>query len=217
VVRAGRLLCARTGLAFDAPGVEVTRVQAQSGDVWFPGSSPLYLELRHDPRSGRLLGADVAGEQGADKRIDVLAAAIAGGLSASDLAYLDLGYCPPVATARDAVNLAAGVAATPARKSLRKVAPAEVLAEPRAFVAVDVRDTSEARTDSHPSLTTARRLPLAQVRARLAELPPAGELLFVDDTGRLAYLAACIARERGRPAAWLSGGLLALDLARRGE
>jgi NADPH-dependent 2,4-dienoyl-CoA reductase/sulfur reductase-like enzyme/rhodanese-related sulfurtransferase len=217
IVRAGRLVCARTGLPWDAPGVEVTRVQARSSDVWFPGSAPLTIELRHDPRSGRLLGADVAGEQGADKRIDVLATAIAGGLSVGDLASLDLGYCPPFATARDAVNLAAGIAAAPARPNLRKLSPAEVLAEPRAFVAVDVRDEREARTDSHPALTTARRLPLPQLRARFAELPKAGDLLFVDDTGRLAYLAACIAQQRGRSAAWLSGGLRALGLAGRGE
>jgi len=210
VVRAGDVVCARTGLGHQsgAKGVLVTRVHAPSHDAWFPGSAPISLELRHDAKTGRFLGADVCGKQGVDKRIDVLATALAGGLTVKELADLDLAYAPPFSAARDAVNVAATVACarTPA------LPPAELASLASDDVLVDVRPAGA------KPLRGALAIPLDVLRERFGELPERGRLVFVDELGRGAYLAARIAEQRGRAGArWVSGGLCSVELERGAE
>jgi hypothetical protein len=77
---------------------------------YYPGAQLLLLKLLWDPADGSLLGAQATGLAGVDKRLDVLATAIAGGLTIDDLAELELAYAPPFGSAKDIVNLA-GMAA----------------------------------------------------------------------------------------------------------
>jgi NADPH-dependent 2,4-dienoyl-CoA reductase/sulfur reductase-like enzyme len=214
IVRAGEMVCARTGLPHAAAkkGVVVTRVHAPSHDTWFSGSSPVSIELRHDAKTGRLLGADVCGRHGVDKRVDVLATALLGGLTVSDLAELDLAYSPPFSAARDAVNVAATVAAASQHGDARAVAPAELRDDTSGIVLVDVRAAGG------KPLPGAISIPLSTLRERLGELPEKGRLLFVDEAGRGGYLAARIAEQRGRVgAAYVSGGLRSVELERGAE
>jgi NADPH-dependent 2,4-dienoyl-CoA reductase/sulfur reductase-like enzyme/rhodanese-related sulfurtransferase len=213
IVRAGDLVVARTGLAHDArkKGVSVTRVHAPSHDPWFPSSSTMSIELRHDAKSGRLLGADLFGRQGVDKRVDVLATAIAGGLTVADLSELDLAYAPPFSAARDPVNVAATVAAVAGAGGARVVEPASLRRRDPKSTLVDVRPSGGR------ALEGALTIPLSTLRERFDELPEKGELLFVDETGRGGYLAARMAIQRGRAhVGWVSGGLRSVELEQHG-
>ncbi|MBK7585662.1 MAG: FAD-dependent oxidoreductase [Myxococcales bacterium] len=208
ILRVGELVCARTGLSLEGAkkGVALTRVHAPSHDPWFPASSPISIELLHDSKTGRLLGADLAGQQGVDKRVDVLATALSGGLTVDELASLDLAYAPAFSAARDPVNVVASVAAATKRGLAQAVSPAELNRARGELVLVDVRANGSA-------LAGAIRLPLSALRARFGELPGTGRLVFVDESGRGGYLAARIAVQRGRAqAGYLSGGLRSLEL-----
>jgi NADPH-dependent 2,4-dienoyl-CoA reductase/sulfur reductase-like enzyme len=78
---------------------------------YFPGARPLTLKVLWDPEDGRLLGAQATGFEGVDKRIDILATAIAARMTVEDLCHLELSYAPPFGSAKDLVNLA-GFSAT---------------------------------------------------------------------------------------------------------
>jgi len=95
-------LAARLGI----PARSVTIVANQHAG-YFPGAAPLTLKLTYDPTTGRVLGAQAVGADGVDKRIDVLAAALAFGATVRDLAGLDLAYAPPFGSAKDPIHLAA--------------------------------------------------------------------------------------------------------------
>jgi NADPH-dependent 2,4-dienoyl-CoA reductase/sulfur reductase-like enzyme len=115
VVKVFDLEVARTGLSLSearAAGLAAvaTDVTSRSRAKYYPGGSPLHVRLVHAP-DGRLLGAQMAGREGAAKRIDVLATALHAGLGIDDLAALDLSYAPPYAPAYDPVLLAANQAA----------------------------------------------------------------------------------------------------------
>lgn len=206
IVRAGHITCARTGISpGERKGTSTVRIHAPSHDAWFPASRPISLELHFDPRTGRVLGADLAGEAGVDKRVDVLGTAIYAGLTIDDLAELDLAYAPPYSAARDPVNVAATVAQSPAR--VRAWAPAELAKQQGAVTLVDVRTCSERAFEG------ALPIPLTSLRSRLDELRAKKELVFIDDTGRAGYLAACVAAGRGLPSpGYLSGGLRSFGL-----
>jgi hypothetical protein len=157
------------------------------------------VEIHFDRRQGRLLGAEVTGGPGTDKRIDVLAAAILGRLGVSDLARIDLAYQAPFAVARDAVNVAGAVASAARSGKARAYSPAEV-ERSEALVVVDV-DGKRGRE--------IRAIPLEELRGKLAELrrlAEKGPVVFRSETGRRGYLAARIAADSGIECGYLSGG-----------
>jgi NADPH-dependent 2,4-dienoyl-CoA reductase/sulfur reductase-like enzyme len=111
VVKVFGLEVARTGLGLAearAAGLaaDATDVVSRSRAKYYPGSSPVHVRLVHAP-GGRLLGGQMAGLEGAAKRIDVLATALYAGLTVADLAALDLSYAPPFAPVYDPVIVAA--------------------------------------------------------------------------------------------------------------
>jgi CoA-dependent NAD(P)H sulfur oxidoreductase len=120
VVKIFDLEVARTGLGLAearAAGraAVATDVISRSRAKYYPGSSPLHVRLVHAP-DGRLLGGQLAGREGAAKRIDVLATALHAGLTVADLAALDLSYAPPFAPVYDPVLVAAAKAAQSAAR-----------------------------------------------------------------------------------------------------
>jgi len=111
VVKVFDLEVARTGLGLAearAAGLSAvaTDVVSRSRAKYYPGGSPLHVRLVHQP-DGRLLGGQLAGREGAAKRVDVLATALHAGLTVADLAVLDLSYAPPFAPVYDPVLVAA--------------------------------------------------------------------------------------------------------------
>lgn len=112
ILRAGDTTVARTGVTGSeaGPDAAVLHVSAPSHDECFPGWEPIAIELTYQRSTGRVLGAELAGRTGVDKRIDVLATAVAGGLTVEQLAALDLAYAPPYSAVRDPVNVAGNAA-----------------------------------------------------------------------------------------------------------
>lgn len=172
---------------------------------YFPGAKPILLKLCWDPASGRVLGAQATGLAGVDKRLDVLATAIAGGLTIDDLAQLELAYAPPFGAAKDIVNLA-GFTACNTRDGL--VTPVDALPDDPAVQVLDVRPPPlvQSHPVPHPGL---RNIPLAQLRARLGELDRTRPVVTVCALGKTAYFAARILAQNGFQASALTGGIRA--------
>ena len=150
---------------------------------------------------GRLLGAQAVGEEGVDKRIDVIATAIQLGGSVRDLAEAELCYAPQYGAAKDPVNLA-GMISTNHLDGLMPLADWGVVDGGEALL-VDVREPGEF---SAGHVEGARSLPLSQLRERFKELPQDRPLALYCGVGQRAYYATRFLMQQGLDAANLSGG-----------
>jgi NADPH-dependent 2,4-dienoyl-CoA reductase/sulfur reductase-like enzyme/rhodanese-related sulfurtransferase len=176
---------------------------------YYPGAKPVMIKIIAEEGTGRLLGAQVLGERGVDKRVDVLATAIAGKMSVFDLETLDLAYSPPFGSANDPVNTAGFVAGHIARGDIPTSAP-ETWKRNGEFL-LDVRDPDE--LEEFGSLPDAVNIPLAQLRDRLAELPRDRRIVTFCQKGQRGYLAACALHGSGFDnVANLRGGFLQAKL-----
>lgn len=172
---------------------------------YFPGAKPILLKLLWDPATGRVLGAQATGLAGVDKRLDVLATAIAGELTIDDLAELELAYAPPFGSAKDIVNLA-GYAAGNARDGL--VVPVDALPADPTVQVLDVRPP--ALVAAHPlPRPGAHNIPLAALRGRLGELDKNRPVVAVCGLGKTAYFASRILAQNGFTVTCLTGGIRA--------
>jgi NADPH-dependent 2,4-dienoyl-CoA reductase/sulfur reductase-like enzyme/rhodanese-related sulfurtransferase len=170
---------------------------------YYPGAEPMSLKLLVDPETDLILGAQGVGGEGVDKRIDVIATAVRGGLSASDLADLELAYAPQFGSAKDPVNMLGMVADNLASGAERTVQWHEVsdLAA-TGTVVLDVRDASEVAGGTVPGSV---HIPLDDLRHRFDELPDA-PVVVVCEAGLRGHTAARILRQRGFDVANLDGG-----------
>ena len=172
---------------------------------YFPGAKPLILKLLWEPDTGRVLGAQAAGLAGVDKRLDVLATAIAGGLTIDDLAGLELAYAPPFGAAKDIVNLA-GFAAANTRDGL--VCPVDALPDDPAVQVLDVRPPALAQAHPVPRQGVVN-IPLGALRGRLGELDRSRPVVTVCALGKTAYFAARVLAQNGFQVSSLNGGIRA--------
>jgi NADPH-dependent 2,4-dienoyl-CoA reductase/sulfur reductase-like enzyme/rhodanese-related sulfurtransferase len=172
---------------------------------YYPGAKPLLLKLLWEPETGRVLGAQATGFLGVDKRLDVLATAITGGLTIDDLAQLELAYAPPFGAAKDIVNLAAFTACN-GRDGL--VTPIDTIPDDPDVQVVDTRPAP--LVQAYP-LTQVRsvNLPLAALRQRLGELDRSRPVVTVCALGKTAYFAARILAQYGFQVSTLTGGIRA--------
>ncbi len=175
---------------------------------YFPGATPLTVKLLWSPEDGRLLGAQATGADGVDKRIDVLATALVGGLMIDDLAQLELAYAPPYGSARDVLNTAA-FAAQNARDGL--VRPVGKLPADRAVL--DVRPAAVARISPIPG---AVNIPFPELRGRLLEIDPSRPWVTVCALGKTSYFAARVLAQSGLDVVSLAGGVRALPVSAPG-
>ncbi len=172
---------------------------------YYPGATPVLIKVIAEEGSGRLLGAQVMGERGVDKRIDVLATAIAGRMSVFDLENLDLAYSPPFGSANDPVNTAGFVASHIARGDIATVAPETW--KPDGEFLLDVRDADEVAELG--TIRNATNIPLNELRDRTGELPCDRKIVTFCQKGQRGYLAACALQGRGfQNVANLRGGFL---------
>jgi rhodanese-related sulfurtransferase len=150
---------------------------------------------------GRLLGAQVLGEDGVAKRIDSFAMAIQMGCTIYDLEEAELSYAPPFGSAKDPVNFAGMVAAD----ILRGDMPLSHWSSVDDSFLLDVRNPPELEVESVPG---AVNIPLPQLRTRLGELPRDREILVICRSAQRAYYATRILLQNGFNARNLSGGML---------
>jgi len=176
---------------------------------YYPGGTGMTIKLVVENKSGRLLGAQVVGHQGVDKRIDGFAAAIYAKLSVNALEDFDLSYAPPFSSAKDPVILAGFVASNILRGEVQAITPRELDARLQSgdeLVVVDVR-TKEEFAQAH--IPGAISLPLESLRKYYLELNPEKEIVLNCRVGYRSYLAYKILEGNGfKNLKNLSGGFL---------
>lgn len=194
-----------TGLGEDAArkagfDAATARVHAGNHPGYFPGASVMHLAVVYDKTTRRLLGAQAIGGADVEKRIDVVATALFGGLAVEDLESLDLAYAPPYNSANDPLNVAAFTAGNDARGFAPVLSPAALDAS---RTVLDVRNPDETAKGHWPR---ALQIPLPELRARLGEIPAGAALAVVCAVGRRGHLATRILRQAGFDAVNVSGG-----------
>ena len=160
---------------------------------YYPGATPVMSKLIVEEGTERLLGAQVMGEAGVDKRVDVFATAIAGKMTVDDLEHLDLAYSPPFGSANDPVNTAGFVAGHIARGDIPTIAPESW--QPNGEFILDVRDADEVAELG--KLKNAVNIPLGELRDRIGELPNDRRIIAYCQKGQRGYLAVCLLRGHG--------------------
>ncbi len=156
---------------------------------YYPGSKRLTIKLNYSPRTGRVLGGEVVGREGVDKRIDVIATAIHFDATVEDVAGLDLAYAPPFGSAKDPVHMA-GFAA---HNQLRGTANFNKKSDPNAQL-LDVR-TPQEFMEGHAD--QAVNIPLSELRDRLDELNSDRSVNILCGIGKRAYYAERILEQKG--------------------
>jgi NADPH-dependent 2,4-dienoyl-CoA reductase/sulfur reductase-like enzyme/rhodanese-related sulfurtransferase len=173
--------------------------------TYYPGATNMTVKTLFDPTTGKILGAQIIGFEGVDKRIDVLATAIRAGMKASDLEELELAYAPPYSSAKDPVNMA-GFVIEDVRSGLVKQYhwhDVEGLIDDESVTLVDVRSVGEYQRGHIPGTVN---IPLDGLREHLDLLDPAKPLYVNCQSGLRSYIACRILTQRGFDCYNLSGG-----------
>ena len=168
---------------------------------YYPGAQAIHLKLLFRKSDGRVLGAQGVGEEGVERRIDVIANAIQMKATVFDLEEAELCYAPQYGAAKDPVNLAGMIAANVLRGDA-DLAPWNDLDSTLAFL-LDVREPHEFNAGSIPDSVN---IPLGQLRLRLRELSQSEEIWVTCGVGQRAYYACRILAQHGFRARNLSGG-----------
>ncbi len=223
VVKVFDATAASTGLSeaaaraagFDAGSATVVR---DHHAAYYPGAKEMVLKIVFDRKTERLLGGQAFGEEGVEKRIDALAAALQGKLTLQDLAELDLTYAPPYSSANDPLNVAAFVGLNDITGFSPLITAAELqnlLAADRAAgseaqrpLVLDVRNLGEYEA-SH--LKGALNIPVDELRFRLDEVPRGRPIVVHCRSGFRSHLALRILKQNGfAEVRNLSGGYLSV-------
>jgi NADPH-dependent 2,4-dienoyl-CoA reductase/sulfur reductase-like enzyme/rhodanese-related sulfurtransferase len=169
---------------------------------YYPGAKPITMKLIFSIKDGRVLGAQAVGEEGAEKRIDVIAMAIQKGATVFDLEEAELCYAPQFGAAKDPVNIAGMIAAN----ALRGDAPVAHWADVRSSQSyiLDVREPAEFDLGH---VEGAINIPLHSLRDRMSGLPRDREILVYCAVGQRSYYASRALRLNGFPARNISGGI----------
>ncbi len=175
---------------------------------YYPGTAPMHMKVLFDPEAGTLLGAQVVGFDGVDKRIDVLATALRAQMTVFDLEHLELAYAPPYGSAKDPINMAGFLAGNLLRGDVSFWYAEDYPQITEQGTVLDVRTDVEHQTWHIPN---ALHIPLRQLRGRLDELnimPVDHPLYLYCQVGFRSYLAYRILVQNGfEHVATLAGGL----------
>ena len=173
---------------------------------YYPGAERLDMKVLFHKKTGLLLGAQVVGKEGVDKRIDVIATAIKAGMTVRDLADLELAYAPPFGSAKDPINLA-GMAGKNILDGLTEQVQCDEVQSLDAsqFCLLDVRSSSERDRGFIPGSI---HIPLPELRNHLADLPAGKDIVTYCQSGQRSYFASRLLQQHGLAVKNLSGGFL---------
>ena len=176
---------------------------------YYPGGKVMTMKVVFEKGTYRLLGAQIVGYDGVDKRIDVLATAIHAGLKATELKDLDLAYAPPYSSAKDPVNMA-GFMIDNISKGLKQwhLADAEKLPRDGSVTLLDTRTAGEY---SRGHLEGFRNIPVDELRERISELESNKPVYVVCQSGLRSYIATRILEGYGFEAYNFAGGFRFYD------
>ncbi|MCM2678354.1 FAD-dependent oxidoreductase [Echinimonas agarilytica] len=188
-------------------------VHPMSHAGYFPGAKPVSLKLLFAPDTGVILGAQAVGEDGIDKRIDVLAVALRAGMTVFDLETLELCYAPPYGSAKDVVNLAGFVASNLLRGEI-DICQVEDIIDPQPHqVVLDVRNPPE--LENVGAINGALNIPLDSLRDRLNELDRSKEYLVTCMVGLRAHVAYRLLVNSGFKAKNMTGGFKTYQMVKQ--
>jgi NADPH-dependent 2,4-dienoyl-CoA reductase/sulfur reductase-like enzyme/TusA-related sulfurtransferase/rhodanese-related sulfurtransferase len=183
----------------------ISYTESGSHAAYYPGAQMMNFKLIFAPDDGKILGAQIVGMEGADKRIDVIATAIRAGMTVFDLEELELAYAPPYSSAKDPVNMAGFVASNILRKDVENVYWNEVdTIDKDSEVLLDVRDEEE--VEMHASFEGSVHIPLNQLRKRLGELDKSKTYVVYCAMGLRGYIAYRMLVQNGFQCKNISGG-----------
>ena len=210
VLKLFSLTAASTGInekAAQAAGIAYDRVVLfpASHATYYPGAQSMAMKVLYEKESLRLLGAQIVGGEGVDKRIDVLATAIRAKMTALELTELDLSYAPPYSSAKDPVNMAGFMIEDLESGKVRQFHWNEVEDLPcnGSATLLDVRTEGEYRRGH---LNGFRNIPLDDLREHLDELERDKPVYVNCQTGLRSYLACRLLTQYGFSCSHLSGG-----------
>lgn len=210
IVKVFDLMIAATGwnekrLSTSGREFKIIHTHPNSHAGYYPGAKQMALKMIFDAKTGEILGAQGVGVEGVDKRIDVIATAIRGGITAPELADLELAYAPPFGSAKDPINML-GYIAENMMSGLLETAQWSQIDEfkDRGFQLVDVRTSSEYAAGSIPG---AMSMPVDEIRNRVAELTNK-DVLVNCQVGQRGHTATMLLKELGFNAVNLDGGYL---------
>ena len=176
---------------------------------YYPGGKVMTMKVVFEKETYRLLGAQIVGYDGVDKRIDVLATAIHAGLKATDLKDLDLAYAPPYASAKDPVNMA-GFMIDNISKGLKQwhLEDADKLPRDGSVTLLDTRTVGEFRRGHIEGF---RNIPVDELRERIDELETGKPVYVICQSGLRSYIATRILEGYGFEAYNFAGGFRFYD------
>ncbi len=183
----------------------VSHTHSGSHASYYPGAATMAIKLIFSPSSGKILGGQIVGMEGVDKRIDVLATVIRGAMTVYDLEELELAYAPPYSSAKDPVNIAGFVAANILKGDLEIINWNQIgdLDRDR-DVLIDLRNTDE--LDTSGVIKGALHIPLNELRKRLPELDKEKNYVPFCAVGLRSYIGHRILVQNGLRSKGLSGG-----------
>ena len=171
---------------------------------YYPGTAPMHVKLLFEPKTGTVLGAQIVGYDGVDKRIDVFATAIRAGMTVFDLEHLELAYAPPYGSAKDPVNMAGFIASNLLRGDLAFWYAEDFPDRVSNGMLLDVRGFKEFEKWNIPGSVN---LPLRELRSRLHEVQKDQPVYIYCRVGFRSYLAYRILQQKGfKQVSILAGG-----------
>jgi CoA-disulfide reductase len=185
--------------------VQSVHVQRNNHASYYPNAKEMNLKLLFNPETGQIYGAQGVGYEGVEKRIDVIATAILGGLKAQDLLDLELSYAPPFGSAKDPVNILGYAASNILSGRVEKIDVLEVnqVISNGAFF-LDVRTPEEL---SYGFVKGSTNIEIDELRSRLDELPSKDTPIYVMcRVGHRGYVAAMMLKHLGYHAINVDGG-----------
>jgi len=169
---------------------------------YYPGAEQMHIKLLFSRPEGKILGAQIVGSHGVDRRIDILAVAIRAGMTVFDLQELELAYAPPYGSGKDAVNMA-GFVASNILEGVAEIVHWDQLDQDD-FI-LDVRSAGEFKRGNVPSSIN---IPVNEIRSRLDELPKDTIINVYCGVGIRSYIACRILMQKGFVARNISGGYI---------
>ena len=188
--------------------VDTVILSPMSHAGYYPGGKVMTMKVVFEKETYRLLGAQIVGYEGVDKRIDVLATAIRTGLKATELKDLDLAYAPPYSSAKDPVNMAGFMIENIASGVLKQWHLADALPRDGSVTLLDTRTTGEFAGGHIDGFVN---IPVDELRERLGELDKSKPVYVICQSGLRSYIACRILSGNGFECYNFSGGFRFYD------
>jgi NADPH-dependent 2,4-dienoyl-CoA reductase/sulfur reductase-like enzyme/rhodanese-related sulfurtransferase len=185
----------------------ISYTHSDSHAGYYPGAEKLSVKLIFSPDDGKVLGTQIVGKEGVDKRIDVIATAIRGGMTVFDLEELELAYAPPYSSAKDPVNIAGFVGANILKGDLKNIYWHDLCTlDENETIIIDMRNKEE--LEKVGMVDGALHIPLNDLRKRLPELDGNKSYIPFCAVGQRSYIGHRILVQNGFQSKMFSGGFV---------